>query len=254
MGLDKRTMTIWELEFLKCQTSKALKDYIKKYADEPRNPFVEEAKAKLNEPIFTIKKNTSSNSNNWLKDNVDLLVKALFIVIGLGCAYFIGEGVSSWRNKRNAEYNRAQMEAILRQTEQRDKMIQAINVRFQQQLEKINNNHDSDISASENCLNNNTYTHQIADYNYTLFTPYDLDYTDVMNEYNNDVASRITPQEFLNERLGSECKSCHGTKKCPVCNGTKTTSSFGNTYKCRVCNDIGDCPTCGGTGLASWNR
>lgn len=60
--------------------------------------------------------------------------------------------------------------------------------------------------------------------------------------------------ETLNQTVGSACMTCHGTGKCPTCNGTKVASSMGNTYKCTVCDTNGNCPSCHGTGKASWNR
>lgn len=58
----------------------------------------------------------------------------------------------------------------------------------------------------------------------------------------------------LNRVAGEACLTCKGTGKCPTCNGTKVTHSFGNTYKCNVCNANGDCPSCNGAKVASWNR
>lgn len=257
MSVDNRTMALWEMEYLKCQTKNSLKNYIQKYANEPRNPYVNKAKKRLNESTFTIKNNKShsgSNSNNWFKDNVDLLVKFAMIVVVIGGAYFIEEAYSNWRKKRNAEYHKAQMESILRQSVQSDQMIKVWNDQLQKQLNTSKNDNSDDVSSINHNHNNHSTTNTISYYDYSPFNPYDLNYNEVINEYNYEVASRQTPQEFLNERWGSECKSCHGTKKCPACNGSKIASSFGNTYKCEVCNENGDCPACGGSGLASWNR
>lgn len=256
MSVDKRTMAIWEMEFLKCQTSNSLKNYIIRYVNEPENPYVNMAKAKLNESNLNIQniklKRSANRNNNWLKDNGDILLKITLIVISIGGAYFIEEGYTDWKNKRNAEYNMAQMETILRQTEQTEKLIQAMNVQLQERLNNLKNN-TSDISV-KNHQNNQSNTFASADYGYAPFAIYGINNNEVINEYTEEVASRQTPQEFLNDHWGSDCKSCHGTKKCPICDGTKITSTFGNTYICEICNDNGDCPACGGSGLASWNR
>lgn len=61
-------------------------------------------------------------------------------------------------------------------------------------------------------------------------------------------------QDTLNTVAGEYCLSCHGSKKCSACGGSKLVNRMGVEYKCTLCNDAGDCPVCHGTGLASWNR
>lgn len=256
MGADKRTLAIWEMEYLKCQTKNSLKNYISKYENEPENPYVSQAVRKLKSSTLSQDKTNSERaddnhfSNNWFKDNIDLLPKILIIIVGLGLAYFVQEGISNWRTKRGIEANRAQMETLLRQSEARDAMIQTWNEQMQGRIDNIRN--------ADNTLSTHNQDHSDAiqrQYdNCVPFVPVDLNYNEIMTEYNSEVTSTKTPQEFLNERIGSICQSCNGTKKCPACNGTKIASSFGNTYVCKVCNETGICPACDGTGLSSWNR
>lgn len=256
MNTDKRTMAIWEIEFLKCQTKKSLQNYISKYENEPENPYVSQARRKLYSSSFPQYKDGSDIENsigiskNWIKDNIDLLPKVLIIILGLGLAYILEEGVSNWRKKHNAEANRTKMEALLRQSETRDRMMRMMNEQLQEQIDKIRSAENP--SSTQNRSRSDAYQGQNG--NLAPFVPLVLDENEIMTEYNSEVASRESPQEFLNERIGSICQSCNGTKKCPACNGAKIASSFGNTYVCNVCNETGVCPACEGTGLASWNR
>ena len=44
------------------------------------------------------------------------------------------------------------------------------------------------------------------------------------------------------------CITCHGSGKCPKCNGRKTLPSGRNQVRCDRCNGSGVCPYCHGTG------
>lgn len=260
MSIDKRTMAIWEMEFLKCQTKNTLKAYISKYKDEPQNPFVDKARMKLQSSSYSNiinktdseSKNTSANSN-WFKENADILAKALMFIVVVGLGYIIEEGYSSLKAKRVAETHRSMMASMLRQQEEQNKMMQAWHEQWKESIDKINNRNNT-VESSNSYSHNNTSEHQSLYYNPEPFTPFIMNYSEVMTEYNTEIASRQTPQEFLNSHYGSECTTCNGSKKCPACHGTKIASGLGNTYVCNICNDSGDCPTCDGTGLASWNR
>lgn len=81
---------------------------------------------------------------------------------------------------------------------------------------------------------------------------YDYPSNNSIDNSNENLDIRRT--EILNNVVGENCLTCHGTGKCPTCNGRKITSSMGNTYKCNVCDDNGNCPTCHGTGKTSWNN
>lgn len=252
MSVDKRTSTIWEIEFLKCQTKNQLRNYISKYVNETENPYVDMAKAKLQTSTFA-PSNDNLPKSNWVKDNMDIIPKILIFVFILVTGYFIEEGYSNWKTKRNAELHRAQMETLLRQQEERNRIFQAWNKEHEERVAKINKLNEEIVESKSNSISS-SYTQSPYHIDYEPFIPYNINSNEIMTLYDTEVASRQTPQEFLNERMGAECKSCHGTKKCPACNGSHIASGLGNTYVCHLCNETGDCPACGGTGLASWNR
>ena len=51
-----------------------------------------------------------------------------------------------------------------------------------------------------------------------------------------------------NNNVDVHCITCHGSGKCPKCNGRKTIASGRNQVKCDRCNGSGICPYCHGTG------
>jgi len=61
-------------------------------------------------------------------------------------------------------------------------------------------------------------------------------------------------RDNLNSTYGALCRSCAGSGKCDICNGTKVAHGMGNTYTCNVCDANGNCSVCHGTGKPSWNR
>ncbi|MBQ9538133.1 MAG: hypothetical protein IJU95_02590 [Treponema sp.] len=50
------------------------------------------------------------------------------------------------------------------------------------------------------------------------------------------------------KKVQVHCMPCHGSGKCPKCNGRKTVASGRNQIKCNRCNGSGVCPYCRGTG------
>ena len=84
-------------------------------------------------------------------------------------------------------------------------------------------------------LNGNTFGNNGGNYN--NFNNY--------NNYNNN----------SNNRQHS-CRTCHGTGRCPTCNGTKLVA---NAYTrrnelCNVCHKTGLCPTCNGSGMSPFRH
>lgn len=61
-------------------------------------------------------------------------------------------------------------------------------------------------------------------------------------------------KNILNTTYGDDCQHCHGTGKCPACNGTKIAHGMGQTYACTTCDEHGNCPVCKGSGKTPWNR
>lgn len=259
MSLNSIRDARWEVEFLKCHTKKEYVKYIAKYENELSNPYIQKARARLEKlgyfecpkrkinKIKIVKSYSSKADKNWREETRSLLGFVTPYALGILLAIILRTGYNHIRESRNAEANRALMESLLRRFEARDKMIQAWNEQMQERIDNIRN-------ADNTLSTHNHYNSNVNQRQNDIFVPIGIDYNEIMTEYNSEVASRQTPQEFLNERVGSMCKSCNGTKKCPACNGTKIASSFGNTYVCKVCNETGICPACEGTGLTSWNR
>lgn len=199
---------LWELEFIKCQSKKALKNYINKYKCIPTNPYVKQAEEQLRK-LYSSNTNITKDELNINHDIISIfrskgLYASIGILAGIVAVIFI---VPSIKQGILDNYHKQQHERFEAQLNARQRVIEENNARFDKWLSEYKEQ-CSKIGAKEastpktqadyptgQILNepsypsNSGYENSHMEYNYNPTSPSDDRWSSFYRESYNRMAS-----------------------------------------------------------------